>query len=199
MSLRVRAYTNPIPGSFTFFNELHKDTRGTFFEAFNEKQWSELGLPIEWKQDSLSINKKGALRGLHIQLNNPQGKLIRCLSGTIIDCALDLRPASPWFKKYFLVQLDSNQKAFYIPPGCAHGFVATSSEAVVYYKCTTIYDQASDAGVNPFCRELGVTWQGNQYIYSSKDACLPSLSEFLKEHQSCLSQVPLQPIKLPEF
>lgn len=157
------------------------DNRGSFFETFNKATFERLKLPTEWAQDNLSRSGQHVLRGLHIQSNNPQGKLVRCISGEILDVALDLRPDSPTFKQWHMVKLTArNKKAFWVPPGFAHGFYSLT-DSVVYYKCTTLYDKESDGGVNPL-ENKNIEWPSRKCIISEKDRNLPSLDEWVRKH-----------------
>ncbi|MGL5593202.1 MAG: dTDP-4-dehydrorhamnose 3,5-epimerase, partial [Cetobacterium sp.] len=100
------------------------DNRGFFMESYSKKDFSEIGMDVEFVQDNHSKSKKGVLRGLHFQTQHVQGKLVRVTAGSVLDVAVDLRKDSPTFGKYYLVELTSdNKKMFYIPPGFAHGFL----------------------------------------------------------------------------
>lgn len=159
--------------------ESFADKRGTFTEVFNAEKFKKLRLPIEWAQDNISYSTAHVLRGFHIQTKNPQGKLVRCIKGEILDVAMDLRPESPTFKQWHMVKLDErNNKAFWIPPGFAHGLYSLT-DSVVYYKCTTLYDKKSDGGVNPLkCKDI--TWPSRNVIVSDKDKNLPTIEEWLR-------------------
>ena len=136
-------------------------------------------MPVEWPQDNISNSNKGVLRGLHIQKTNPQGKLVRCIRGKILDVCLDLRRDSPTFLKHTAVILDDPSKALYCPPGTAHGFFAIE-ESMIYYKCTSFYDKSSDGGIWAHDPELNIDWPAAHSIMSDKDMSLPKLEEFLK-------------------
>lgn len=158
----------------------HIDNRGLFFETFNKDTFSAMGMPDEFKQDNLSKSCAGVLRGLHIQTNNPQGKLIRCITGTIFDVVVDLRPHSKSFKSHLIIELsDHSNMALYAPPSCAHGFYSLD-DSVVYYKCTTLYDKSSDGGIHPLDNELNIKWPGNNFVMSDKDKKLPSMRQWLE-------------------
>jgi dTDP-4-dehydrorhamnose 3,5-epimerase len=116
------------------------DARGFFFESYNEAHFRELGLPTRFVQDNQSGSRKGVLRGLHYQIKQPQGKLVRALHGEIFDVAVDLRRDSPQFGKWFgLVLSEENRKMLWIPPGFAHGFLVMSEFAEVAYKASDFY------------------------------------------------------------
>lgn len=158
---------------------VYEDMRGVFAEAANEAQFRELGLPTEWPQDNISSSHKNVLRGLHIQKNNPQGKLVRCVQGKILDVCLDLRKESPTYLKHTALILDHPSMALYCPPGTAHGFFAIE-ESMIYYKCTSLYDKTSDGGVWAHDPDLKIDWPSAQTIMSDKDMSLPKIEEFLK-------------------
>lgn len=157
------------------------DKRGSFAEAFHTEHFAQAGLPYIWAQDNISISSAMVLRGLHIQRTDPQGKLVRCLQGSIVDVCLDLRKDSPTFKKWHVEELSGNV-GLYCPPGTAHGFLATMPDSVVYYKCTSHYHKESDGGVNPFDPDLGMHWSlfNEKLNVSDKDRALPTMDEWLK-------------------
>lgn len=119
---------------------IFRDDRGFFQELFHRGRFAEAGLDLEFVQDNLSRSQRGVLRGLHYQVQQPQGKLVRALSGEIFDVAVDLRRSSPTFGQWEAFHLSSeNALAVYIPPGFAHGFHVLSESADVLYKCTALY------------------------------------------------------------
>lgn len=150
------------------------DPRGYFFESFSEKHFAAAGFPTQFVQDNQSCSQQGTLRGLHFQKEpHGQGKLVRVLSGTIFDVAVDIRPGSETYGKWVGVTLDAIAHAmFYIPPGFAHGFYVTSHEAVVSYKCTTPYHPEAESGIRWDDTTLNVAWpwvEGAPLIVSEKD------------------------------
>ena len=129
-----------LPGCVLITPQVHGDQRGLFKELYHGPRYAALGLPGEFLQDNFSRSSQGTLRGLHYQLNHPQGKLVQVLSGTVYDVAVDLRRASPTFGQWAAVTLSGEtHQQFYIPPGCAHGFYVLSETADFLYKCTDIY------------------------------------------------------------
>lgn len=169
--------------------ESFSDERGLFMETFNSHEVNirhsthpRLKEQVTiFPQDNVSYSSPGVLRGLHIQRNNPQGKLVRCLKGRILDVIVDLRPDSPSFKKWGAFELNTeSKKMLWVPPGYAHGFYSYD-ESIVYYKCSTLYDKESDGGINPFDPELNIKWPSKSPIMSGKDKNLPSLSEWLSK------------------
>ncbi len=179
--------STPVQGCQVIWSDQFRDFRGYFAETFNRKDFLNAKLPVEWPQDNISNSEAFVLRGLHIQRNNPQGKLVRCVKGTIYDVCLDLRPDSPTFLKYHMQMLHGGG-SMYCPPGTAHGFLAMVPRTIVYYKCTSIYDVESDGGVNPLDPELKIPWPCTSPVLSEKDRHLPTLREWL-EDQRGLSNV----------
>jgi dTDP-4-dehydrorhamnose 3,5-epimerase len=135
------------------------DERGFFFEAYNEQTFKSLGLPTQFMQDNQSGSRKGVLRGLHYQLSQPQGKLVRALRGEIFDVAVDLRKESPQFGQWFGLSLSAeNRKMLWIPPGFGHGFLVLSDFAEVAYKATTLYAPACERSILWNDPAIGIEW-----------------------------------------
>ena len=135
------------------------DERGYFMETYNENEFKEAGLDLNFVQDNQSKSTKGVLRGLHFQYNNPQGKLVRVIKGEVFDVAVDLRKNSPTYGKWEGVTLsESNKKQFFIPKGFAHGFLVLSDEAEFTYKCTDFYDPDDEGGMLWNDPEIGIEW-----------------------------------------
>lgn len=173
-----------VSGAFVIKHKTFSDNRGDFFENFNNKTFSKF-LGIEtFNQSNLSRSVQGVIRGLHIQKNNPQGKLITPVHGSIFDVIVDLRPESPTFKQHYGVLLSSlSGTALYAPEGCAHGFLTMSEVSIVHYLCTSTYDEYTDGGINPLDPELKIRWPfGKEFtpILSGKDRKLPTLEQYLK-------------------
>lgn len=169
-----------VEGCFVIYGEGFSDNRGYFTESFNRNEFLKNGLPVEYPQDNISNSHQWVLRGLHIQRKNPQGKLVRCIKGTVYDVCLDLRPDSPSYLNFHMQPL-SGVGMMYCPPGTAHGFIAMDPRTIVYYKCTTLYDKDSDGGINPLDPELGIPWPSKNHVISEKDKGLPSLKEWLAD------------------
>lgn len=155
------------------------DDRGFFMEAFNSQLFAEAGLPTEWAQDNHSCSARNVLRGLHYQLQNPQGKLVRVTSGAVFDVAVDIRRSSPNFGKWAGAMLsDENKQMLYIPPGFAHGFLVISEQADFLYKCTTLWHPESDRSLNWADPEIGIEWPiDGDPILAAKDAAAPMLAD----------------------
>lgn len=166
-----------IPDVLLITPRVWPDARGFFLESFNARDYAVLGLPTTYVQDNHSRSLSGVLRGLHYQLEKPQGKLVAVVRGRIFDVAADIRRGSPTFGKWVGFMLDDiHRQAVWIPPGFAHGFCALSDEADVLYKCTDYYDPSSERGVPWNDPILGIEWPVKKPIISKKDAGYPPLT-----------------------
>ena len=171
-----------IEGLVEIFPRVFKDDRGLFFESFNEGSFEKMGLPTNFVQDNQSFSIKGVVRGLHFQKAPfAQGKLVRVISGRVLDVAVDIRPESPTFGKHEVFELrsDINNMA-YVPEGFAHGFVALE-DSIFSYKCTNIYNKESESGILWNDPELGIDWGVENPIVSEKDIILPGFRELFGE------------------
>ena len=167
-----------IEGLIELIPRIFEDERGHFFESYNKPLFASLGLFMEFVQDNQSFSVKGVLRGLHMQ-NEPfaQGKLVRVLSGQVLDVAVDLRPDSPTFGQYETFLLDARlANMAYIPEGFAHGFVALE-DAVFSYKCTNVYNKAAESGIRWNDPDLNIDWGVSHPIISEKDQELKLLRD----------------------
>lgn len=155
------------------------DERGFFLESFQADRYRELaGIEQAFVQDNHSRSSKGVLRGLHFQVNNPQGKLVRVVRGEVFDVAVDVNPASPTYGHYEGVVLsETNKRQFWVPPGYAHGFVVLSDTADFEYKCTEYYDPADEGGIIWNDPKVAIDWPIADPVLSAKDAVLPTLDE----------------------
>jgi len=155
-----------------------EDDRGYFFESYKTPVFEENELPTTFVQDNEAKSTKGVLRGLHYQLRHPQGKLVRVVSGSILDVAVDIRKGSPTFGLSEIVPLTvENRKMLYIPEGFAHGYLVTSDEAIVTYKCTDVYDPNDQFGIIWNDETLGLNWEYDSPLLSEKDLMLPTLND----------------------
>jgi dTDP-4-dehydrorhamnose 3,5-epimerase len=153
------------------------DSRGYFFEAWSERDFSAAGLDMRFVQDNQSLSSRGVLRGLHFQKTRPQGKLVRAIQGEIFDVAVDLRPGSSSRGKWYGLTLSGEkQNQFYIPEGFAHGFLVLSESAVFAYKCTDFYYPEDEGGIIWNDPSIGIQWPDldMDYLLSEKDKKLPS-------------------------
>ena len=175
---------NGIKGLAVIEPTIHGDARGYFVETYNKNDMSEAGLLADFVQDNQSKSGKGVLRGLHFQKKYPQCKLVRVLSGSVYDVAVDLRPQSETYGKYYGIVISSdNFKQFFIPEGFAHGFLTLSSEAILAFKSTDFYHPNDDGGLAWNDTDVAVDWPFEQIggienvILSEKDKLNPTLKE----------------------
>lgn len=170
-----------IAGLLVFEPNVFEDNRGYFFEAYNEKIFSEAGIDITFVQDNQSKSSYGVIRGLHYQLNPyAQAKLVRVLEGSILDVAVDVRKGSPTYGKHFDLELSAeNKKQLFIPAGFAHGFSVLSETAIVLYKCNEFYSKESEGGIRFDDAVLNINWRipSGRAIVSEKDLQLPAFEE----------------------
>ena len=151
---------------------LHGDDRGYFMETYSQRDMEENGIFVNFVQDNQSMSRKGVLRGLHFQKNHPQTKLVRVIRGSVFDVAVDLRPDSATYGKWYGVLLtEENRKQFLVPKGFAHGFLVLSETAEFSYKCTDLYAPGDEGGVPFDDPDIGVEWPevGCEYNLSAKD------------------------------
>ena len=135
------------------------DSRGYFMETYNQREFEEAGLTMRFVQDNQARSVKGVLRGLHFQIEHPQGKLVRVLSGEVYDVIVDLRKDSKTYGEWFGTVLSAdNKKQLYIPQGFAHGYLVLSDEAEFAYKCTDFYHPGDEGGIRYDSPELGICW-----------------------------------------
>ncbi len=172
-----------IHGLILFEPDVFEDNRGLFFESYNEKKFSVAGINNKWVQDNQSSSNFGVIRGLHYQLPPfAQAKLIRVVSGEILDVAVDIRKNSPSYGKVFSKKLSAkNRKQLYIPAGFAHGFSVLSEKAEVLYKCDNFYSRENEAGIVYNDATLNIDWEipEGKEIVSEKDLAFPSFENAL--------------------
>lgn len=149
----------PIPGLYVIEPAVHGDNRGYFMETYNQNDMREAGLDMVFVQDNQSMSTKGVLRGLHTQVEHPQGKLVRVIKGRVFDVAVDLRAGSETYGKWYGLELsEENKKQFYIPEGFAHGFLVLSDAAEFCYKVTDFYHPNDEWGIAWNDPAIGVVW-----------------------------------------
>jgi dTDP-4-dehydrorhamnose 3,5-epimerase len=162
-----------IPDVLIIEPKVFGDERGFFFESYNERQWEEkTGLRTRFVQDNHSRSAKGVLRGLHYQIRQPQGKLVRCVVGEVFDVAVDLRRSSPTFGKWSGALLSAeNKRQMWVPEGFAHGFLVLSDAAEFLYKTTDYYAPENERGIVWNDPEMGIDWPiEGEPVLSKKDA-----------------------------
>ncbi len=167
----------PIPDLFVFEPKIFEDARGYFFESFNSALFAERNINVNFVQDNQSKSTYGVLRGLHYQLNPfAQAKLVRVISGEVLDVAVDIRQNSPTYGQHFSILLSAeNKKQLYIPRGFAHGFIVVSETAEFFYKCDNYYSKEHDAGIIYNDPTLKIDWrlETDKILVSEKDKNLP--------------------------
>jgi dTDP-4-dehydrorhamnose 3,5-epimerase len=171
----MKVIPTEIPDLLILEPKVFGDSRGFFIESFNAKTFeNETGVRTTFVQDNHSRSSCGVLRGLHYQIRNPQGKIVRVIGGKIWDVAVDLRRSSPTFKKWVGVWLtDENKRMLWVPPGFAHGFLVSSPSVDLLYKATAFYDSSADRALRWDDPTIAVRWPleelGRTPILSAKD------------------------------
>ncbi len=171
--------STPISGLLEIFPKIFPDSRGYFFESFRRDWLENEGIDVDWIQDNQSFSQKGTVRGLHFQ-HAPfaQAKLVRVVSGKVLDVVLDLRKGSPTFGRHFSTVLDAeSNNLLYVPVGFAHGF-SVLEDAVFVYKCSNYYNKPAEGGILWNDPALGIDWRVEEPIVSDKDKQWISLDEF---------------------
>jgi dTDP-4-dehydrorhamnose 3,5-epimerase len=160
--------------------DVRRDDRGFFLETYHAERYRAGGIQGPFVQDNHSQSVGGTIRGLHLQLRRPQGKLIRVVEGDVFDVAVDVRRGSPTFGRWVGSRLSANNfRQCYVPPGFAHGFCVVSKTAQVEYKCTEFYDPAGEIGIAWNDPELAISWPVVQPLLSDRDRRHPPLSQLL--------------------
>lgn len=169
-----------IDGLLIIYPDVFGDRRGYFFESFTKKKYEEAGIKNNFVQDNISKSSKGTVRGLHLQLGEKaQGKLCQVIYGRVLDVAVDVRPGSQTFGKYFSIELsEENHIQLWIPKGFAHGFSVLSDEAIFSYKCTEYYDKESERSILFNDPDLAIDWKVEKPIVSDKDLKADTFRQF---------------------
>ena len=156
----INVIETSIPGVVIIEPKVFGDARGYFFESWSQKDFSEAVRPVNFVQDNESKSSYGVLRGLHFQKGeHSQSKLVRVVSGRVLDVAVDIRKGSPWFGQHVACELSGeNHRQFFIPRGFAHGFAVLSEEAVFQYKCDNLYCPSSEGAIAWNDPALGIDW-----------------------------------------
>ena len=168
---RLNVRETDLPGVLVLEPRVFRDDRGWFMETYNATEFAKHGLPTDFAQDNHSSSRRGVIRGLHYQLDPPQGKLVRCTRGTIFDVAVDLQT-----RKWTGFELsEENQRMLWIPAGFAHGFSVLSEEADVLYKCTTLWNPRTEQQIVYNDPSLAIDWRVQDPVVSERDAAAPRL------------------------
>ena len=169
----MKVETTGLSGVLVIEPVVHRDHRGFLLETWRADRYAEAGLPVGFVQDNHSRSARGTLRGLHYQVEELQGKLVRCAAGEIFDVAVDLRRGSPTYGRWAAATLsEKDHRQLWIPPGCAHGFYVLSEIADVVYKCTAPYAPAHERVIRWDDPDLAIAWPlvGGAPVVSPKDA-----------------------------
>jgi dTDP-4-dehydrorhamnose 3,5-epimerase len=184
----VRAVPTELPGVLLIEPDVYRDARGFFLETYRADRYRALGIHPPFVQDNHSRSTYGTVRGLHLQVGRPQGKLIRVIEGEIFDVAVDVRRGSPTFARWVGVVLSADSfLQCYIPSGFAHGFSVLSPMAQVEYKCTEIYDPDTEVGIAWDDRSLAIPWRVDPPVLSDRDRRhlpLAAVSELLPHYSA---------------
>lgn len=166
-----------LPGVLLVEPDVYEDARGFFLETWSADRYEKAGFPdVHFVQDNHSRSTQGVLRGLHYQLEFPQGKLIQVARGEVFDVAVDIRVGSPTFGQWAGCRLsDANHQQLWVPPGFAHGFCALSDEVDLTYKCTGLYHAGDDYGILWNDSDIKIDWPVSGPLLSDKDSELPSI------------------------
>lgn len=167
-----------LPGVLLIEPKVFGDRRGFFMETFQAERYRQAGIELDFVQDNLSRSTQGVLRGLHYQLNHPQGKLVSVISGEVFDVAVDIRQGSPTFGQWYGAVLnDENHRQLYVPPNFAHGFCVLSDTVDFQYKCTDYYHPEDEIGVIWNDPAIGIDWPIDDPMLSDKDKVLLPLAD----------------------
>jgi dTDP-4-dehydrorhamnose 3,5-epimerase len=178
----MKVIETSLPGVLIIEPKVFGDERGFFQETYHEQRYQDNGIKERFIQDNHSRSGKGVLRGLHYQLQHPQGKLVRVTHGEVFDVAVDIRHGSPTFGQWLGTMLSGeNYRQYYVPPGFAHGFVVLSESADFLYKCTDYYHPEDEGVVAWDDPALGIEWPITEVSLSKKDSAAPRLSDIPAE------------------
>ena len=174
----MKITTTALPGVLIIEPKAFGDARGFFLETFQSERYAKAGITLPFVQDNHSRSQRGVLRGLHLQSNRPQGKLVSVSRGSVFDVAVDIDPQSATFGQYVGIELsDDNHLQLWIPPGYAHGFCVLSEVADFQYKCTDFYYPEDEAGIIWNDPDVNIAWPLDNPLLSEKDQKLPRLCE----------------------
>lgn len=172
--------TTPLRDLLIFEPRVFGDSRGNFFESYNERVFREEGIDCHFVQDNQAISTRGVLRGMHLQTGqHAQTKLVRVVEGEVFDAVIDLRPESPTYMKWHGIYLSAeNNRQLFVPRGFAHGYLVTSDRAVFQYKCDNFYAPESEFGIQYNDPSIGIQWPvaPEGYLLADRDYKWPALT-----------------------
>ena len=176
----MKIIKTPIENLLVLEPKVFEDERGYFFESFNKKKLEDIGIKESFVQDNQSLSNKNVLRGLHFQAPPfAQGKLVRVITGSVLDIAVDIRKESATYGKYFSIILsEQNKKMFWIPPGFAHGFLTLEDQTIFSYKCSGDYNPSSEGSLLWNDPQLNIEWNIDEPIVSAKDQEAQAFTSF---------------------
>jgi dTDP-4-dehydrorhamnose 3,5-epimerase len=181
----MRRSENDIPGVKVLTAKHFTDERGFLLQSWVKQDLAAAGIPSEFKQAIQTCSKRGVVRGLHFQWDPPMGKLVRCISGAILDVVVDVRHGSPTQGDHVAVELTgTNHRVIWVPPGFAHGTFALADHSIVLYECTAEHGPGNEGGIRWNDPALGITWPDIAPIVSAKDREAPTLAEWLADPRS---------------
>ena len=170
-----------IEGLLIITSKIFEDPRGYFFESYNQKLLEAAGVKENFVQDNQSLSQKGVLRGMHFQ-NPPcaQGKLVRVITGAVLDVVVDIRRESLTYGKYFAIELtEQNKTMFWVPVGFAHGFLTLKDNTIFYYKCSNYYNKESERTIAWNDKNINIIWNIENPSLSEKDKTGTALKDFI--------------------
>jgi dTDP-4-dehydrorhamnose 3,5-epimerase len=169
-----------IEGLIEIIPKKFQDERGYFFESYNQNEFKKININDNFIQDNQSFSKKGIIRGLHLQTSPfEQAKLVKVLSGKVLDVVVDIRHGSKTYGQYLMIELSSEKNnMLYIPKGFAHGFLSLE-ESIFTYKCSNVYNKEYEISINPLDKDLNINWDINNPIISEKDLIGMSFKDFI--------------------
>ncbi|MBZ5495313.1 MAG: dTDP-4-dehydrorhamnose 3,5-epimerase [Acidobacteriia bacterium] len=177
--------TGELNGTRVFAARRFADERGTLLQSYTHSGLEAMGIRALFKQAIQSRSKRGVVRGLHFQWNPLQGKLVRCVTGAILDVVVDVRPGSPTLGDHAAMELsEENGSVLWVPPGFAHGFMALAEDSIVYYECTAEWAPAAEGGILWCDPALGINWPAIEPTLSEKDRKMPTLAQWLADPRS---------------
>jgi len=177
----MKVLNTPISELLVIQPNVFEDSRGYFFESYNKQAFIESGIDAEFVQDNQSLSQAGVLRGLHFQCPpHAQGKLVRVIKGAVYDVAVDIRKASPTYGKCFGIELtEKNKTMLWVPPGFAHGFLTLENDTIFSYKCTNVYNKASEDCILWNDTDINIQWNIKEPQLSEKDKLGKKFVDFI--------------------